>query len=58
VFKILGQNGVLPEELVARLGEVARQRNLLVHLYMEVDDRAISLFCWVDAGCLRVWSAS
>lgn len=49
VFKILGQNGVLPEELAARLGEAARQRNLLVHLYMEVDDRAVfASLAWLD----------
>lgn len=41
IFKILGQKGILPDELAARLGDAARQRNLLVHLYMEVDDRAV-----------------
>lgn len=41
IFKILGQKGLLPEELAGRLGAAARQRNLLVHLYMEVDDRAV-----------------
>jgi uncharacterized protein YutE (UPF0331/DUF86 family) len=41
IFKILGQKGLLSEELAGRLGNAARQRNLLVHLYMEVDDRAV-----------------
>ncbi len=41
IFKALGQKGLLSEELAARLGNAARQRNLLVHLYMEVDDRAV-----------------
>lgn len=41
IFKILGQKGLLSKELAGRLGNAARQRNLLVHLYMEVDDRAV-----------------
>jgi uncharacterized protein YutE (UPF0331/DUF86 family) len=41
IFKALGQKGLLSEELATRLGNAARQRNLLVHLYMEVDDRAV-----------------
>lgn len=41
IFKILGQKGPLPEALAERLAAAARQRNLLVHLYMEVDDRAV-----------------
>lgn len=41
IFKILGQKGLLSEELAGRLGNAARQHNLLVHLYMEVDDRAV-----------------
>jgi uncharacterized protein YutE (UPF0331/DUF86 family) len=27
--------------LALRLGNAARQRNLIVHLYMEIDDRAV-----------------
>ena len=41
IFETLGRNGLLSEELASRLGDAARQRNLLVHLYMEVDDRAV-----------------
>lgn len=41
VFRILGERDVLPAELAHRLGDAARQRNLLVHLYMEVDNRAV-----------------
>jgi uncharacterized protein YutE (UPF0331/DUF86 family) len=41
VFKILGDQGVIPADLAQRLGNAARQRNLLVHLYMEIDDRAV-----------------
>jgi uncharacterized protein YutE (UPF0331/DUF86 family) len=41
VFKILGDKGVISGEIAERLGNAARQRNLLVHLYMEIDDRAV-----------------
>ena len=41
VFTVLGAAGVLPDELAQRLGQAARQRNLLVHIYMEIDDRAV-----------------
>lgn len=41
VFKILGEKDVIPADLALRLGNAARQRNLIVHLYMEIDDRAV-----------------
>jgi uncharacterized protein YutE (UPF0331/DUF86 family) len=41
VFKILGEKGVISDELALRLSDAARQRNLIVHLYMEIDDRAV-----------------
>jgi uncharacterized protein YutE (UPF0331/DUF86 family) len=41
VFKILGEKDVIPADLALRLGDAARQRNLIVHLYMEIDDRAV-----------------
>lgn len=41
VFTILGERAILPPELESRLADAARQRNLLAHLYMEVDDRAV-----------------
>ncbi len=41
VFTILGQKGVIPSELARRLAEAAKQRNLIVHLYLEIDDRAV-----------------
>lgn len=41
VFEILGDKGVLDKELALRMGNAARQRNLIVHLYMEIDDRAV-----------------
>lgn len=41
VFKILGEKGVIPNELAQRLAGAAKQRNLIVHLYMEIDDRSV-----------------
>ncbi len=41
VFTILGEKRVIAPELGLRLGNAARQRNLIVHLYMEIDDRAV-----------------
>ena len=41
IFKILADKDLLPADLAGRMGDAARQRNLLVHLYMEVDDSAV-----------------
>jgi uncharacterized protein YutE (UPF0331/DUF86 family) len=41
VFRSMADAGLLPTDLAERMGEAARQRNLLVHLYMEIDDRKI-----------------
>jgi uncharacterized protein YutE (UPF0331/DUF86 family) len=41
VFKILGEKSVIPPDLALRLGNAAKQRNLIVHIYMEIDDRAV-----------------
>jgi uncharacterized protein YutE (UPF0331/DUF86 family) len=41
VFRILGEKGVIPGDLALRLGNAAKQRNLIVHLYMEIDDLAV-----------------
>ncbi len=38
VFSVLQENGVLPVEFVQTLRQMAGVRNLLVHLYWEVDD--------------------
>jgi len=41
VFKILGEKGVIQSDLAQRLADAAKQRNLIVHLYMEIDDRSV-----------------
>lgn len=37
IFSSLSQAGFLDPELGARLGAAARQRNLLIHLYLDLD---------------------
>ncbi|MGN6275456.1 MAG: type VII toxin-antitoxin system HepT family RNase toxin [Solirubrobacterales bacterium] len=41
VFEIFGRQGSLPKELADRLAEAAKQRNVLVHLYLEIDDKKV-----------------
>ncbi len=41
IFKALAEAGALPPGLAERLGDAARQRNLLVHLYLDLDDRRV-----------------
>ncbi len=37
IFRILGENGILPQEFSKKMVEMAKFRNLLVHLYWEID---------------------
>ena len=37
VIEILGEKGILPEKLAKKFAEAAKFRNLLVHMYAEVD---------------------
>jgi uncharacterized protein YutE (UPF0331/DUF86 family) len=41
VFRVLGQEGVVSPELAERLMAMARFRNVLVHLYAEVDEQRV-----------------
>lgn len=41
VFAILGESGYLEARLADSLGDMARFRNLLVHVYLGVDDRRV-----------------
>jgi len=40
-FAILGELGIFAEEFVERLKKMAKFRNLLVHLYWQVDNRKV-----------------
>lgn len=38
VFRSMAEVDLLPADLADRMSEAAKQRNLLVHFYMEIDD--------------------
>jgi len=40
-FKVLNEAGILPDEFTRTMREMAGLRNLLVHLYWDVDDQMI-----------------
>jgi len=50
IFEILGDKELIPKDLAERLGSAAKQRNLLIHLYLDVNDSAVfaSLACLDD----------
>jgi uncharacterized protein YutE (UPF0331/DUF86 family) len=41
VFKSMAEADLLPTDLAARLENAAKQRNLLVHLYMDINDERV-----------------
>jgi uncharacterized protein YutE (UPF0331/DUF86 family) len=41
VFTVLNENGLLPDDFTLTIRQMAGLRNLLVHLYWEVDDAQI-----------------
>jgi uncharacterized protein YutE (UPF0331/DUF86 family) len=41
IFRSLADAGHLERELASRLAPAARQRNLLVHAYLQIDDRKL-----------------
>ncbi len=41
IFKSLADAGHLERDLAIRLSDAARLRNLLIHLYLEIDDRQV-----------------
>lgn len=51
-FRSLREAGILPSALAERLEAMARFRNLLVHVYAEVDDRRVHEFLRKDLADL------
>ena len=37
IIEILGEEGILPDEFAERFAEAAKLRNILVHMYAEID---------------------
>ncbi len=57
-FAILGRAGLIPEELASRLQQMARFRNLLVHLYWKLDYERVHEFVRTRLGDLRDFQAA
>ena len=49
-FKVLNEQGVFPDHFTQRLQQMARFRNLLVHLYAEVDNAQVYEGLQADLG--------
>jgi uncharacterized protein YutE (UPF0331/DUF86 family) len=49
-FAVLREHDVLSRDLADRLAAMARFRNLLVHVYAEVDDARVHRFLREDLG--------
>ena len=56
VFTSLAETGQLDHELAVRLGQMARQRNLLVHAYLDVEDAQV-FDSLAHLGDLRAFAA-
>ena len=54
-FAILGELGVFPGEFVERLKRMAKFRNLLVHLYWQVDNRKVHEVIKKDITDLKIY---
>lgn len=50
VFTILGEAGVLPVDLVPRLRAMAGLRNVLTHMYLDVDAERVYAFATRELG--------
>ena len=47
-FFVLGEVGVIHADLAQRLSEMARFRNMLVHIYREIDDKRLYIIITKD----------
>ncbi len=54
-FALLGEAGVVPEELSRRLQQMARFRNMLVHVYWDVDYERIYTMLQANLDDLRAF---
>ena len=57
-FALLGEAGILPADLTARLQNMARFRNLLVHVYWDVDYRRVHAAMQENLGDLRAFASA
>ena len=54
-FSILGENDILEASLVAKLRQMAKFRNRLVHLYGDIDDRFVYDFTRKDIADIKTF---
>ncbi len=52
-FAVLRELGIISEDLAARLQKMARFRNLVIHLYWQVDDAKVYEIIHTDLGDLE-----
>ncbi|MGQ9531359.1 MAG: type VII toxin-antitoxin system HepT family RNase toxin [Desulfotomaculales bacterium] len=57
-YRILGESGVLPPDLAARLADMAKFRKVLVHRYASVDDNRVHEIINRDLGDLEEFLAA
>lgn len=57
-FAVLREHHVLPRDLADRLAAMARFRNLLVHIYAEVDDARVHRFLREDLGDFEAFASA
>ena len=57
-FALLGEAGVVAPDLTERLQRMARFRNLLVHVYWEVDHRRVHALMQENLEDLRAFAAA
>ncbi|MFQ5680209.1 MAG: DUF86 domain-containing protein [Gemmatimonadota bacterium] len=57
-FRVLAAAGVLKDDLASRLERMARFRNLLVHVYADVDDALVHRFLCTDVEDLTRFAAA
>ncbi len=54
-FRILGDNGILPEHSLPVFYEMARFRNRIVHLYQQVDDKEVYKILQSGLGDFKIF---
>lgn len=52
-FQVLAENGILDEGFADQLGEMARFRNRLVHIYWDVDDAQVHKYLRTEIDDIR-----
>jgi len=54
-FRVLGEQGVLPEDRLAVFYQMARFRNRVVHLYYEVDNKEVYKILKTGIGDFKIF---